>query len=673
MGNVQSRYRPDIDGLRAIAVLSVIFFHAHFPGFGGGFVGVDVFFVISGFLITSFLVKQYEKTGRISFIDFYAKRIRRLFPAIFLLVTVVTLFWFLFLMGVQEETNLLVKSIRYSVFGMANIFFQINTGGYFDGFSDEMPLLHFWSLGVEEQFYLIWPILVLMTLRRSVKTLVITLLSVCFLSFSLTQFLMLKGLHNWAFYSMPARAWELCVGALLVFLLPKLPNTSKLLGQILAILGISLIGIAVVLTDEKNFPGLSSLLPVLGAAFVIASGEFAHKTKIHSLLSTKFLVRIGVLSYGMYLWHWPMFAMFKVSSMGDIPPLFIRILAVAVSIMCAELSLKFVETPIRFGARFDDIPARKIILYGLCSALVVASIPLSLRFLEVLNARDNHDFLFMINERSPIYSSCGNNIGGPKCTEDYSQNNRTKNHLIVLGSSHAGTLFPMIEDYAKTNSFSTTVISHGGGPSGLLYEDDFFMDDEIKTKLMKLFGLNVVQTIKNLIQQGEKISVLIVPRWMQYSGQPTLCASEPVEFLDRAKTLEGTLAVVQHGLRKTLKDFASLGVRRVLIMLPYPEFKYNVLRCYKRLGAGCGTSRVNMEAYRSKMMRVIATTVKEFPDVRVFDPVDKLCTQEDCPEVIDLNGRTIPTVVDDDHPTAEMSRILGKKIKADLDWFAEAK
>ena len=220
----EKNYRPDIDGLRAVAVLLVIAYHAHIPGFSGGFVGVDVFFVISGFLITRMLSDEIIETGTVRLGNFYAKRIRRLFPAAAFVLIGCILLWALFLTGVKSDTLAFIKSIKYSVAGLANLYFYQNTGGYFDNASDEMPLLHMWSLAVEEQFYLLWPFLLLLVPRKSKNHLVrrnlIILLIICVaISFVASAYFVHadENFRSIAFYSMPLRAWELGIGGLLVF------------------------------------------------------------------------------------------------------------------------------------------------------------------------------------------------------------------------------------------------------------------------------------------------------------------------------------------------------------------------------------------------------------------------------------------------------------------------
>ena len=214
-------YRPDIDGLRAIAVFVVVAYHAGFSGFTGGYVGVDVFFIISGFLITGMLYAEAENTGTISLEYFYAKRFKRLYPALLFVIAITIVAWAIFFLGIPSKTLSFIKSIRYSIFGFANIFFKKNTGGYFDLASEEMPLLHFWSLAVEEQFYFLWPLLILICSKIKFRYLILknkVLIALSILvvtSFITSEYLILNNRSNEAFYYMHAPAWELGLGGLL--------------------------------------------------------------------------------------------------------------------------------------------------------------------------------------------------------------------------------------------------------------------------------------------------------------------------------------------------------------------------------------------------------------------------------------------------------------------------
>jgi len=291
-------YRADIDGLRAVAVLSVFFYHLGIPGFSGGYVGVDVFFVISGFLITRLLCNEYDTTGRIDFGAFYLRRIRRIVPAL----TVVLGLTSIAAVGLLSPTLLSAygQSVLATVFSVANIFFAYQSG-YFDGDASLKPLLHTWSLGVEEQFYLIWPVCVALLARYpqwrrlAIGILVLTATLVCtyWLSFDPTT----------AFYSMPFRIGEFAVGAL-VFVLPPCALRRRWIAPVLYVTGLMVIAAVVSrYNDTTVFPGINALVPCLATGLCIWSAPAAGS--VSRVLSNRLMVRIGLFSYVIYLVHWP--------------------------------------------------------------------------------------------------------------------------------------------------------------------------------------------------------------------------------------------------------------------------------------------------------------------------------------------------------------------------------
>ena len=293
------RYHPEIDGLRAVAVVPVILFHAGFPAFSGGFVGVDVFFVISGFLITTIIVADLE-AGRFSFARFYERRARRILPALFLVVVACIPFaWFWMLPGQLERFAQSVVSV--CVF-MSNVLFW-RQSGYFEPATDLRPLLHTWSLAVEEQFYIVYPVL-LLALWRVAKGRVAAALTVA-AAISLALCVVASQYQPTAnFYLLPTRAWELFVGALCA-LRPVRPHRRQ--DDLLAWAGLAAILVAVATFDETTpFPSLWTLLPVVGTCFLLI---YAVPTSGPGrVLSTPSLVGLGIVSYGAYLWHQPLFA-----------------------------------------------------------------------------------------------------------------------------------------------------------------------------------------------------------------------------------------------------------------------------------------------------------------------------------------------------------------------------
>ena len=333
--------RDDIDGLRTIAVLPVLLYHAGLAGFGGGFVGVDVFFVISGFLITKIIADEISG-DRFSILNFYNRRIRRIFPALFT-VTAATAIMVLFVLG-PSEVEEFGRSVVYIVFMAANIFYW-RESGYFDTDAESKPMLHTWSLGVEEQFYVAFPIILLVS-RRWLRSW--PLLTWTGLVGSLAA--SIYGVRFYAdatFYLLPTRAWELLAGSVLA--LGAVPVVrSFALRQALATVG--LLGIVIpVLTYRSGmpFPGETAIPPVLGAALIIATGIHGGRpTWVAGLLSLRPVVFIGLISYSLYLWHWPV-VVFARLLLGDFPALGQTTVIVVLSFALATLSWRFVEQPFR--------------------------------------------------------------------------------------------------------------------------------------------------------------------------------------------------------------------------------------------------------------------------------------------------------------------------------------
>ena len=334
-------YRPEIDGLRALAVIPVIFYHAGFRLFSGGYVGVDVFFVISGYLITSIILSD-KKAGKFSITNFYERRLRRILPALFLMIFVLSAAaWLLLLAG--EFYDYSKTLIAVPVF-FSNVLFY-KEAGYFAFASELKPLLHTWSLAVEEQFYLLYPIFILGTWKLGTRFTIILLAVLTAVSL---------GLAEWAsiyrpeagFYLLPTRGWELSIGALTAFYLAyENPDRDEKKSQLLGFLGLLLIAIAIFGFDHNTrWPSLYTLVPVIGTALVIL---FASKhNSIGTFLSQRMLVTIGLISYSAYLWHHPLFAFSRITSPRDPNTLFLLLL-VALTFVIAYLSWRFVENPFR--------------------------------------------------------------------------------------------------------------------------------------------------------------------------------------------------------------------------------------------------------------------------------------------------------------------------------------
>ncbi len=350
------RHRPEIDGLRAVAVLAVVLFHAGL-GLPGGYVGVDVFFVISGFLITSLILRDL-RSGRFSLGEFFERRVRRIVPALAVLVlATLVVGWFCLLP--RGFIDLARSAVAVAALG-ANLYFWRNTAGYFTPSVDEMPLLHTWSLAVEEQFYLVVPLLLMAVFRfralrgtRPLLLLAATALLVS-LAFSVIAVRLLPGV---AFFFLPSRAWELLCGAALAVLPSDRTPAGRPAREILGYAGLAgVVAPCFLLTRATPFPGLAAVAPCLGAALVIfANGRHpaAAPTSLARILAAPPVVFVGLISYSLYLWHWPVFAFCRYWSMDPLSPAE-RFALLALAFALAILSWRFVETPFRRRAVCAD-------------------------------------------------------------------------------------------------------------------------------------------------------------------------------------------------------------------------------------------------------------------------------------------------------------------------------
>lgn len=341
-------YRPDIDGLRAVAVLAVVAFHA-FPGIiPGGFVGVDVFFVISGYLITSILISDL-KADSFSVARFYSRRIRRIFPAL-ILVMVACLFvgWFVLFAGEYAQLG---KHVAGGA-GFISNFILLNEVGYFDTAASTKPLLHLWSLGVEEQFYLIWPMLLWIGWRLNINLFILVVL-LSFVSFGLAVSTSADQLAT-SFYSPQDRLWELSVGAALAYFAVAAQRrnegtpivANRYLAGILSTFGIVLLMIALFLVRQSSFPGWQTLLPTTGTFLMILAGPNAFWNR--QFLSVKILVSTGLISYPLYLWHWPLLSFSRILGLDDKPAVIAGAVILAVVLSCMTYWL--LEKPARFSS-----------------------------------------------------------------------------------------------------------------------------------------------------------------------------------------------------------------------------------------------------------------------------------------------------------------------------------
>ncbi len=373
-----SNFRQDIQGLRALAVGVVVLDHAHIPWFGGGFIGVDVFFVISGFLITGLLLGDIAKHARVRFINFYSRRAQRILPAA-TVVILVTCSASIALLGIIQARSVLVDGV-WAVFFGANIHFASVGTNYFAASASTSPLQHYWSLAVEEQFYLVWPAvlgIVALVFRRKGAVghvprlpIALTLVVVGGLSFYLSV-VQTASNPTAAYFSTIDRTWELAVGALLAVVLPWLGRIPSALRCALSWSGLAgIITAALVFTTATAIPGYNALLPVLGCGALLVGGVGLPRYGAHSLLSIRPLRFLGDISYSLYLWHWPILIIAAAYG-GARDTLSVRVVLVVVSGLVATLSYYGLENPLRHVRLLSQRTWRGLVLWPIATGLVI--------------------------------------------------------------------------------------------------------------------------------------------------------------------------------------------------------------------------------------------------------------------------------------------------------------
>jgi peptidoglycan/LPS O-acetylase OafA/YrhL len=551
-------YRADIDGLRAVAVMGVVLYHAGL-GVPGGFVGVDIFFVISGFLITTLLLRDLRR-GSFSIVNFWERRARRIFPALacVLLATLIA-GWFLMLpFGYQVLGQSLVALTVFA----SNIQFW-RTTGYFDPVAEENPLLHTWSLSVEEQFYLVVP-LVLAGMFRFRRELWIRPAVIIGLLISLVFAIWwLPRDPAGTFYLLPSRAWELASGSLLAMVGPL--QKGRLRG-LCAWGGIGLIaGAFALLNAETPFPGIAAIPPVLGAALLVwsgmRSGEDESLPVVNRILTYRPFVLIGLASYSFYLWHWPFFA-FHQYLYSKAPPLTVAMAYVAISFLLSLISLHFVERPFR-TRRLAPTRRGIFLVSGITSALIFAfglfgwrSRGIPSRVPPKVAALDS------VADSAPVilgvYAEAPNGPLKRYGAED------APYRVLVWGDSHATSILPVVDAACKELNYGALAATKGGTPPVLGWSGCRAGEAEHKRRIA--WQSSVMQSIRRLSANGDLHQVVLAFRWSYYIDTPfkTSGVGTPPEGFEDA-------------LLTTVNELQNLGVG-VVVLREVPIFEEHVAK-----------------------------------------------------------------------------------------------
>ena len=457
-------YRPDIDGLRAVAVLPVIFYHAGIPGFSGGFVGVDIFFVISGFLITSIILKEVNE-GKFSIAQFYERRIRRIFPALYPVILATFIgSWYLFHVVPFKQ---FAESVATTALFCSNILFWLKSGDYFAAPSADMPLLHTWSLAVEEQFYIVFPLFLVAINQFLKRKYFLWILAMAIISFALSIYGMQVN-KSATFYMAPTRAWELLVGSIIALnVIPSIKN--DFLRSTIALLGMVFIGYSVFFfTEATPFPGTAALLPVLGAGFLLFSGN-GNSTAVGKVLSFRPFVFTGLISYSLYLWHWPLLVFSKYYFMRTLtPPETVGI--ITLTFIVSISSWMFIEQPFRGKAPIFAKRRRLFAASGLVMAVAVVAGIFVFKKNGIPTRFADSKMIFAV-ESDPVWKP-ETWAGGSRVDKNVNAvklgNSKIKPSFVLWGDSHAQALSPGLSSVAKRYGRSGFIISRGGFPPLLL-------------------------------------------------------------------------------------------------------------------------------------------------------------------------------------------------------------
>ncbi len=690
-----AKHLPEIDGLRAVAVLAVVLYHANVPGFSAGYLGVDIFFVISGYLITGLLHHEGQHTGRIDFLAFYARRFRRLLPALaIVLVTTLLAAWVILF---PAELPRLSKAATAVLLMFSNIHFMQYSGGYFDPSVDVMPLLHTWSLSVEEQFYLFWPLLLAgcFALARkftwNVDRLLAGTLSVAILASFAYWLGNLTSNPNNAFYMMPARVWELALGGLINFLPGASRHQRHASPPVRHLSSIALAVIAATLClplDPDKYTALLYPAAVL-ATTVLIYAIHCHSSSagVQILLKNKLAIYIGLVSYSFYLWHWPLLSLGRAYYLGE--RLLLRDLSlVLLSLVLAYASYRWIETPVRRKRPWPFSTDRNTLKAAL--AIILAIGLLGHQAKEWGMAR-NTEITREIQGNSTIWGKERLAINAPACHEPKEGTQLAPQadcrrgpqgsplSVVAWGDSHAGHLEGMLYPLAQQAQQQYLLRSFGACPP--LVDAAPVKGGSIQLPCAERNRL-VFEEIRTLAGQGLK-TVVLGGRWNSYLAMPETNpaaitsyalvdhwqeAQEQRTALKVGKTpldTAGSLDTLEKSLRRTLEALSAMNLE-VLLMAPVPEPYFNAPHClYRKSEAECRFSRQRVDERRRETLLRLQNAARDLPRVHLIDPIGYFCDQQACR--VQKDGFSI--YWDTDHLTLEMGHYLSQQLGPRLPWL----
>jgi peptidoglycan/LPS O-acetylase OafA/YrhL len=663
------KYRPDIDGLRAIAVLSVVAYHVVPEICTGGFVGVDIFFVISGYLISNIIIGSLAN-GRFSYALFYARRIRRIFPALIVVLASCLAIGWLDLFA--DEFKLLGKHVFLGATFIANLGLW-REAGYFDQQAHVKVLLHLWSLGIEEQFYILWPLLLALAfrLRANLLALILVVTGASFL----TNAWLVTNHAEATFYLPTSRLWELSMGAALAYIhwsrtsqlgategndasvaqsmiIERLQRRSAISPTILSLVGFGLILISIFgLNKTLTFPGWWALLPSMGALLMIASGPSAVVNRY--LLAMPVVVWFGLISYPLYLWHWPILTFVKILN-NELPTLTIRLMVILVSVLLAWLTYRLVEHPLRFQLKSRLLPIYLSVVLGVIALIGLAiflgqGVPNRSAANVVTPGIDLTSTALQDPHSLPQATNCLSEFRPDDV--DRCATNSAAPEVLVLGDSHAGHLYTGL----MATALPVAVIWNGGCPPTL----DLHLANNCAYRWHVL--LDYVKT--------HKASVRLVALSTDYALYTQINSlngnmNHEHQAIVREAKSEGRGGNVDKILLEdteaVLLALESQGVRAVLIR-DIPALPYEARACLRRrfvpfpkIEVCMPVQREVVERYHARENEIEAQLQRWRPGVSMFDPMPVFCDVHYCQAV--FRGKLLYR--DDNHLNDAGSRLL---------------
>jgi peptidoglycan/LPS O-acetylase OafA/YrhL len=661
-----------IDGMRAIAIVAVVAFHARIPGFGGGFVGVDVFFVISGFLITRQIVSQLL-AGRFSAVDFYARRVLRIFPPL-LLVTVVTLALAKLFPLLPEESANLAKSAAATAAMVSNYYFTNGTE-YFSIKLAVDPLLHTWSLGVEEQYYLLAPASLMLLLAlarryrwRPVPALLISGAATIALSY-IVLMVLARSDHRLAFFSIMTRAWQFSLGGMLAIATLNGATIAARLRPIIGAAGFLAIVVPVATyTLHTDYPGFAAALPpTLGALALLASGLGSGSSPLTRLLATRPAVTIGVLSYSWYLWHWPLVELTRTLQIGG-DGVWVAVLASLTALLASVPTYLLIERPMK-KLRRPDIVHRfgaRIVTAGVVGSALIALAALGLA----------HSGWYLGHMKPLAFSPDPAFEPAPACRQSPSlphggtitpcmTGNSDEPAVVFLGDSHAIQLRPVAGWSARDAGRSAGVFGDVRCPPLQSVEVDYTNKHTC--------AHTVSETLAWLAKPRPQpiAGVVLAARWSYYNGQDTPEGDTTLPQLSWTGpgAVHGYADILKTGLTDFLGSISR--DRRVLIVGPLPEFRQPPEQCLQRTqltgrrpAEVCTVARAAVDLRNREALNVLREVASKFPNARLIDPTEVFCDRERCSPF----GPTGLFYYDANHTTELGAQMIYRRFKQDFLW-----